>query len=52
MWRFLGIFFAVVIHLAFILFGGLLFFSDKPDHGTLQQVDLLSDLILETAQFA
>lgn len=38
-----GIICAVVLHVGFILFGGLLFISDKKDHGTLQQVELLSE---------
>ncbi|MHB1156166.1 MAG: energy transducer TonB [Phycisphaerales bacterium] len=40
---FLGVVFAVVLHAAFILFGGLLFPAAKKDHGTLQQVALLSN---------
>jgi TonB family protein len=40
---FLGIVFAVVLHLGIILFGGLIFFDRAKDHGTLQQVDLLSE---------
>ena len=38
-----GIACAVVLHVGFILFGGLLFISHKKDHGTLQQVELLSE---------
>ena len=38
-----GIACAIVLHVGFILFGGLLFFSHKNDHGTLQQVELLSE---------
>lgn len=37
-----GIVCAIVLHVGFILFGGLLFISHKKDHGTLQQVELLS----------
>ena len=37
-----GIVCAIVLHVGFILFGGLLFISHKNDHGTLQQVELLS----------
>src|SRR3990172_8327384 len=37
-----GIACAIVLHVGFILFGGLLFISHKNDHGTLQQVELLS----------
>ena len=37
----LGIFCAVLLHLGILLFGGLIFHSDKPNHGTLQQVELL-----------
>ena len=39
----LGIVCAVVAHAAVLLFGGLIFNSDKEDHGTLQQVALLSE---------
>ena len=38
-----GIACAIVLHAGFILFGGLLFISHKKDHGTLQQVELLSE---------
>lgn len=38
-----GIVCAIVLHVGFILFGGLLFISYKKDHGTLQQVELLSE---------
>ncbi len=38
-----GIACAVVLHVGFILFGGLLFINHKKDHGTLQQVELLSE---------
>lgn len=38
-----GIACAIVLHVGFILFGGLLFISHKKDHGTLQQVELLSE---------
>jgi protein TonB len=40
--RSLGIIVAVLLHIGFILFGGLLFFHDDNDKGTLQQVELLS----------
>lgn len=40
---FLGIVFAVVLHLGVILFGGLVFFDRTKDRGTLQQMDLLSE---------
>jgi protein TonB len=36
-----GIVCAVVFHTGVILFGGILFNSEKENHGTLQQVDLL-----------
>ncbi len=38
-----GIACAIVLHVGFILFGGLLFLNHKKDHGTLQQVELLSE---------
>ncbi len=38
-----GIACAIALHVGFILFGGLLFTSRKNDHGTLQQVELLSE---------
>ena len=38
-----GIACAIVLHVGFILFGGLLFINHKNDHGTLQQVELLSE---------
>ena len=38
-----GIACAIVLHVGFILFGGLLFISHEKDHGTLQQVELLSE---------
>ena len=38
-----GIACAIVLHVGFILFGGLLFINHKKDHGTLQQVELLSE---------
>ena len=34
---------AIVLHVGFIFFGGLLFTSHKKDHGTQQQVELLSE---------
>ncbi|GEM_PF-309952 len=37
-----GIACAIVLHVGFILFGGLLFTGHKNDHAVLQQVDLLS----------
>ena len=40
---FFGIACAIVLHVGFILFGGLLFINHKKDHGTLQQVELLSE---------
>jgi TonB family protein len=40
---FLGVIFAIVLHVGFILFGGLLFISDKENHGTLQEVELISE---------
>jgi protein TonB len=39
----LGIGLAVAFHIGLILFGGLLFIHRKEDHGTLQQVELLSE---------
>lgn len=44
---FLGITCALLLHAGFILFGGLLLSTDKKDHGTLQEVDLLSDTSVE-----
>lgn len=41
--RFLGIVLAIMLHVGFILFGGLLFGSHKEDQGTTQEVDLLTD---------
>src|SRR3990167_7395090 len=38
-----GIACAIVLHVGFLLFGGLLFINHKNDHGTLQQVELLSE---------
>ena len=38
-----GIVCAIVLHVVIILFGGLLFMSHKKDHGTQQQVELLSE---------
>ena len=35
---------AVLLHLAFILFGGVLFLGGAKDHGTLQQVELVEDV--------
>ncbi|MDO8745766.1 MAG: energy transducer TonB [Candidatus Brocadiaceae bacterium] len=40
---FFGIACAIVLHVGFIVFGGLLFISHKKEHGTLQQVELLSE---------
>ncbi len=42
--RTLAIVGAVLLHLAFILFGGLLFLGGAKDHGTLQQVELVEDV--------
>lgn len=39
----IGVILAVLLHAAFILFGGLIFNSDKDDKGTLAKVDLLSE---------
>jgi len=39
----LGIIFAVLLHVGFILFGGLFFIKSEKDLGRLQQVELLSD---------
>ena len=41
--KFLGIACAIVLHLAFLLFGGLLFPEAKASAGTTHQVELLSD---------
>jgi protein TonB len=43
MWRILGITCAVGLHAGFLLFGGLLFPQEDEDHGTLQEVELLSE---------
>jgi protein TonB len=40
----LGIVCAVLFHVAVLLFGGIFFMDKKKDAGTLQQVDLLSDV--------
>jgi len=42
MGRFFSLVFAVVLHVGFILFGGIFFLHAKEDHATLQQVELLS----------
>lgn len=39
----MGVFAAVVLHLAFLLFGGLIFGAEKDDKGTLAKVDLVAD---------
>lgn len=38
----LGVFLAIVLHVAFILFGGLLFLRADEDQGSLKEVELLS----------
>lgn len=38
----LGIACALLVHAGFILFGGLIFKSDKQDHGTMQEVELVA----------
>jgi TonB family protein len=43
MGRVVGIVFAASLHVAFILFGGLLFMKDEEDEGTLQEVELLAE---------
>lgn len=40
----LGIVVAVLLHLAIILFGGLLFIRDEADHGRIQDVTLINDV--------
>jgi protein TonB len=40
--RFSGFFCAVVFHGGILLFGGIFWLGDKPDHGTLAEVDLLA----------
>jgi protein TonB len=40
----LGIFCAIFVHAAVMLFGGIFFMDKKKDAGTVQAVDLLSDL--------
>jgi periplasmic protein TonB len=40
----LGIFAAIVVHLAVILFGGIFFLDDEKSTASVQPVDLLSDL--------
>lgn len=42
-----GIICAVLLHVGFILFGGLLVPAAKANHGTVQQVELLSDVAEE-----
>ena len=46
----LGFLIAVVLHAAFLLFGGLLIPQAKPDQGTLQKVELFSQDEVEQAQ--
>ncbi len=41
---FLGIVCAAAVHAGVILFGGSLFSSGRPDHGTLQKVELVSEV--------
>lgn len=43
----IGIICAVLLHVGFILFGGLLVPAAKANHGTVQQVELLSDVAEE-----
>ncbi len=43
MGRFIAIACAIGLHLGFILFGGALFIGARADHGTLQQVELISE---------
>ena len=45
-----GIACAIVLHVGFILFGGLLFISHTKDHGTLQRVELLSEEDIAAAE--
>jgi len=42
-WTILGVFFALLVHAAILLFGGLLFPKAEENHGTTQEVELLSD---------
>ncbi len=42
MTRVLGILLAISVHLLVFLFGGIFFLDEKKDHGSLQQVELLS----------
>jgi TonB family protein len=46
----LGFLIAVVLHAAFLLFGGLLIPQAKPDQGTLQKVELFSQDEVEQAK--
>ena len=46
----LGIFFAVLLHVGFILFGGWLFLKDGTGPGSTQQVELLSEDDIEKQQ--
>ncbi len=45
--RSVGIICAVLVHMGIILFGGILFLNRGQDHGTLQQVELLSEMEAE-----
>ena len=49
---FKGIILAVAVHATVLLFGGLLFINRNPDHGSLQQVELVSeqDIAVEKKQ--
>ena len=43
MGRLFGCLLALALHAGFILFGGLLFFHEKKDEGTLQEVELIAE---------
>ncbi len=44
---FFGIFLAIILHLAVLLFGGWFFLDEKEKHGTVQEVELISDIEAE-----
>jgi protein TonB len=46
----IGVILAVLLHVAFILFGGLIFNSDQEDKGSLAKVELLSETEAEKAK--
>src|SRR5204863_5119287 len=47
MGKFLGILFAIVLHVGVILFGGIFFLKGKQAHANVQEVELLSEVDAE-----